>query len=72
MNDKIDDSICPLCKSENSCAVNSLSACWCMVAEVPAALLAQLPDKQRNKSCICQACIEAHHVKAATVKRKTQ
>ncbi len=60
MTDKVDGSICPLCQEANRCDVKSSTACWCMTANVPAELLAQIPEKQRNKSCICQACIERY------------
>jgi len=58
MADKIDDSICPLCKKINRCDVKSDIACWCMNTKVPPALLAQVPVELKAKACICNACIE--------------
>lgn len=54
----LDTSICPLCKQKNFCAVNDSNGCWCMNTNIPPALLAKLPKESRNKSCICNACIE--------------
>jgi hypothetical protein len=49
---------CPLCQRPNRCDANSASGrCWCFNVQVPAALLAHLPDDQRNTACICYECI---------------
>ena len=61
MTDIIDDSICPLCQQSNRCEVQASAGCWCMTTTVPAELLAKTPEKQKNKSCICQACIENYY-----------
>ncbi len=71
MTDKIEDSICPLCQQSNRCDVQTSTACWCMTANVPAGLLAQIPETQRKKSCICQACIQDYYQKAAVTVHKT-
>lgn len=51
-------SICPLCEQENKCAVSAEAGCWCMVSGIPKALIAQVPEAAKNKSCICFACVE--------------
>ncbi|WP_440876887.1 cysteine-rich CWC family protein [Thalassotalea sp. PLHSN55] len=58
---------CPLCQQENKCAVSAKEGCWCMKTPIPKALIAQLPTELKNKTCICNACVEkfnkAHHAK---------
>ncbi|WP_414479140.1 cysteine-rich CWC family protein [Reinekea sp.] len=57
---------CPLCNAENRCAsaltkdADDVSECWCMTVTIPPALLAQVPRAQRNRSCICAACVAAY------------
>lgn len=63
MQTLIDDSICPLCKQVNRCDVTAISGCWCMKVKVPAELLAQVPAPIKNKSCICNKCIDRYHQK---------
>ena len=60
MTKNIDDSTCPLCQQQNRCEVQAAQAgetCWCMNTQVPAELLAKIPENLRNKICICNACI---------------
>ena len=61
-----DDLSCPLCSADNRCAsalsngADDVSECWCMTVKIPPALLARVPSKQRNRSCICAACVAAY------------
>ncbi len=53
---------CPLCGDANRCAVaqgQTPRTCWCMSAQVPPALLEQLPREAVGRSCICATCIAA-------------
>jgi hypothetical protein len=61
MKDNIDPSICPLCQQYNRCDVVSALGCWCMKTTIPQELIARVPVVVKNKSCICNACIEAFH-----------
>ncbi|HSI10212.1 MAG: cysteine-rich CWC family protein [Rariglobus sp.] len=50
--------ICPLCQRSNRCDASAANGrCWCFDVQVPAGLLAQLPEDQRNTACICRECI---------------
>jgi hypothetical protein len=49
---------CPLCQQNNCCDVASPQGCWCTREKVPNALIQQVPDEKKGKSCICQACIK--------------
>lgn len=31
--------------------------CWCMTTSIPKGLLAQIPDEDRGKGCVCQECV---------------
>lgn len=57
---------CPLCGRANECAMCSLSPrkgpCWCESEDIPAALLARIPEAQRNRACVCRTCVEQFHV----------
>ncbi|MEL0167942.1 MAG: cysteine-rich CWC family protein [Pseudomonadaceae bacterium] len=57
-NATLNTSACPFCGGSNACAADS-GACWCFALEVPAALLALVPEAQRNRACVCQRCIRA-------------
>jgi prepilin-type processing-associated H-X9-DG protein/prepilin-type N-terminal cleavage/methylation domain-containing protein len=54
--------VCPLCGGANECQLCSPAArkgaCWCAHEEIPAALLARVPEHFRNRACICRACVE--------------
>lgn len=56
-----DDKFCPLCEQENRCEVKSQQGCWCMNTQVPAALLAKVPDNLKGISCVCNSCIARYH-----------
>jgi hypothetical protein len=58
MTIKFDVSHCPLCQQSNLCEVTSLQGCWCTKEKVPKALIQQVPDESKGKTCICQACIK--------------
>jgi hypothetical protein len=50
---------CPLCNNLNLCGISDTTTpCWCMVENVPKALINQVPDEKKGKACICQACIK--------------
>ena len=55
---------CPLCGGGNNCQLCSPATyqgpCWCTRLEIPADLLARVPEHFRNRACICQNCL-AHH-----------
>ncbi|HVO89133.1 MAG TPA: cysteine-rich CWC family protein [Casimicrobiaceae bacterium] len=55
----LDVSRCPRCGASNACAMASGAAadCWCTRVQVPAGLLAQLPDAARGVACLCERCI---------------
>lgn len=56
---------CPLCGQANECKLcshtPSKGPCWCEAEEIPAALLASVPEAQRGRACICRACAEQFH-----------
>ena len=53
---------CPLCGGANECQLSSPVAykgqCWCASVEIPAELLARVPENLRNRACICRSCVE--------------
>ena len=49
---------CPLCQQEKCCAVSSTKDCWCMNEAVPRQLIDKVVTGNKDKHCICQACIE--------------
>jgi len=53
---------CPLCGGPNECQLCSPAACkepcWCAQVEIPARLLALVPDNLRDRACICRACVQ--------------
>ncbi len=57
-----DPSRCPLCGGANECQLSSPVAykgqCWCASVEMPAELLARVPENLRNRACICRPCVE--------------
>ena len=57
---------CPLCGGANACQLAARVAgknpCWCAHAEMPAGLLARVPEQLRNRACICQGCMEKFHL----------
>ena len=54
--------LCPLCNKDNACLnlsdEASTKTCWCMNPKIqfPEALLTNIPDSQKGKACIRQAC----------------
>ncbi len=59
-----DAGCCPLCGQPNECRMATDAAwkgpCWCEKADIPQALLAQVPAELRNKNCICRNCVAAY------------
>ncbi|MDO8336251.1 MAG: cysteine-rich CWC family protein [Candidatus Saccharibacteria bacterium] len=57
---------CPLCGQPNQCTPaetgSFASTCWCKAEIFPPGLLALVDPEQRNKSCICQQCVNRFHV----------
>ena len=61
----LDATICPLCQSQNRCAVQqgeTIELCWCSTQAFPAKAViddAKLANKLLDsRSCLCQACIK--------------
>jgi len=54
--------LCPLCGGLNDCQLCSAppakAPCWCTQVEIPAALIARVPENLRNRACICRPCVE--------------
>jgi len=50
--------VCPICKTNNYCKVNSKTGCWCFDEKVPKALIDSLATDAINKHCICINCIK--------------
>jgi prepilin-type processing-associated H-X9-DG protein/prepilin-type N-terminal cleavage/methylation domain-containing protein len=57
--------LCPLCGGANECQLCSPAVhqgpCWCVRVEIPAALLARVPEPLRDRACICRKCVEQFH-----------
>ena len=53
---------CPLCGAANDCQMCSTAVhkgpCWCAQVDIPAALLARVPENLRDRACICINCVE--------------
>ncbi|HUD83911.1 MAG TPA: cysteine-rich CWC family protein [Candidatus Saccharimonadales bacterium] len=66
-NQSLDAGRCPLCGQPNECQLCTAAAykgpCWCAKAEMPHALLAQVPVELRNRACICHNCLESFRLK---------
>lgn len=58
----LNPSLCPLCGAANECQLCSPAAykgpCWCAQLEMPAELLARVPENLRDRACICRRCVE--------------
>jgi hypothetical protein len=59
---RIDPAACPLCHKNNNCgnisSCKSNTECWCSdpAIQFPQALLKKIPNKTKNKTCICKNC----------------
>ena len=55
---------CPLCGGPNACKLCTTDGgsdpCWCASVKIPDTLLACVPEKERNVSCICSNCVLTH------------
>ncbi|MFD2703038.1 cysteine-rich CWC family protein [Paenibacillus shunpengii] len=63
---EINPLLCPLCHKSNECAYAAgkpYTECWCMSRSVPQELLSRIPDEQRRKACVCEACVIAFHAR---------
>ena len=53
---------CPVCGKANECAAARTGSfeepCWCRAVQFSSTVLAQVPESQRRKACICRACAE--------------
>ena len=62
---------CPLCGGPNACQLCSPAAykgqCWCAQVEIPAALLARVPENLRDRACICRRCVEKFQLEKNSV-----
>ena len=58
MTINLDAKHCPLCQQNNLCDFTSSQGCWCTREKVPNALIQQVSDENKGKSCICQSCIK--------------
>jgi hypothetical protein len=57
MEPAIDPVRCPLCGEANTCGVAAGGAtCWCFELQVPASVLARIPEAARGVACICPRC----------------
>jgi hypothetical protein len=61
---------CPLCGGVNDCQLCTTGAykgpCWCEKVAIPDELLARVPVEQRNRACICRACVAAFHAERSS------
>jgi hypothetical protein len=55
---------CPLCGGPNACKLCTTDGgsepCWCATIKIPPTLLACVPEKKRNRACICSHCVLTH------------
>lgn len=51
---------CPLCGADNACAMaapeGAAGECWCSAARILPETLAQLPEAERGRRCVCARC----------------
>jgi len=59
---------CPLCQQLNHCLASE--QCWCTKVTIPDALLAQIPEQDKNKKCLCKACITAYSANYSNAAQK--
>jgi hypothetical protein len=59
----IDQSLCPLCKKANICAMELAKStglpqapCWCTEVAFSADLLARIPPANQVMACVCAQC----------------
>ena len=59
---------CPICGLPNECAPaksGSLATpCWCAAVTIDPAVIASLPDEQRDRACLCLRCAARDSAKA--------
>ena len=72
MTQTTDATKCPLCGKENNClnvkcGGDPENNCWCNNPDIrfPPGLTEQVPETNRGKACICEACVKAYNVKKA-------
>ena len=56
---------CPLCGKGNDCqrcaSDTYKGPCWCFKVDMPAELVARVPEDLRGKACICRECVMDFH-----------
>jgi hypothetical protein len=67
MTKPVDGSLCPLCAKPNICMVDAKEPCWCLEQTFDEGLLEKVPEKLKNKSCICQSCVLKHALLAKNI-----
>ncbi len=62
LQDFFNPDTCPLCGSANDCQLCTPAAykgqCWCVREDMSAEILARVPEKFRNRACICKPCVD--------------
>lgn len=62
---EVDPRRCPLCGGPNDCGIAAgASTCWCFSTDVPAEVVARVPDEARDAMCVCRACAEGQSAAA--------
>ena len=63
MAEPVDTARCPLCGGPNGCALAGGATdgrpCWCATIEIPAELVARVPEAARGVACVCARCAGA-------------
>jgi Cysteine-rich CWC len=69
MNKELSESKrCPLCGNHNGCQADTDPYnCWCLSVMVPQELLELVPEKLKDKACICLSCIERHNQQSKSI-----
>jgi len=42
-----------------------VAACWCMELEIPSEVLAAIPEKARDRACVCASCARGEGARAS-------
>jgi hypothetical protein len=52
---------CPLCGGPNACAIaGDGGSCWCFSTPIGEGVLERIPEAERGRACVCQACATSH------------
>jgi hypothetical protein len=53
----VDSTRCPLCGNANECGMAAgKEKCWCFTAIIAENVLARVPERARDVTCICANC----------------